>query len=80
MKKKLKTMIIISMIITLILGGLIFVNDAFLPASILWLSLTSFEVCYYIKDTDKKKLYYGLFIFGILLIILAIWYTVKRVS
>ena len=55
MKKKLKTMIIISMIITLILGGLIFVNDAFLPASILWLSLTSFGVCYYIKDTDKKN-------------------------
>lgn len=52
----------------------IFYDKAFVPSSMLMLSLFIFSVCYYIKD-DKKNLMYILFVVGVLLIIASLIYT-----
>ena len=52
----------------------IFYNKAFVPSSMLMLSLFIFSICYYIKD-DKKNLMYILFVIGVLLIITSLIYT-----
>lgn len=45
-----------------------FMNDKFIPASMLMLSLFLFTICYKLGD-NKKKLLYILFTVGVLLII-----------
>ena len=62
-------------IVTLILA--IFYNSAFVPSSMLMLSLFIFGVCYYIKD-NKKNIMYILFVLGVLLIIGSLVYTYLR--
>ena len=52
----------------------IFYNKAFVPSSMLMLSLFIFSICYYFKD-DKKNLMYVLFVVGVLLIIASLIYT-----
>lgn len=79
-KKINKIFIILSLVVTLVCFGLIFINSAFIPATILWLSLLIFNICYYIKDNKSKILLYVLFIIGVLLIIGSLIYTVMRVS
>lgn len=78
-KKKIKLFMIVALLITLILFGLIFVDNAFVSAALLWLSLFIFSICYYIKDNDKKIPLYSLFIFGVLLIIGALVYMIMRI-
>ena len=75
-----KIIIVISLLITLLCIGLIFVNSAFIPASMLWLSLLIFSICYYIKDNEKKKNVYMLFLLGVILIVGSLIYTIMRVS
>ena len=45
-----------------------FMNDKFIPACMLMLSLFIFTICYRLDDT-KKKLLYILFSIGVLLIV-----------
>ena len=45
-----------------------FINDNFIPACMLMLSLFIFTICYRLDD-NKKKLLYILFTLGVLLII-----------
>lgn len=78
-KKKIKLFMIVALLITLVLGGLVFVNTAFIPACMLWLSLFIFSICYYIKDNDKKIPLYSLFLIGVLLIIGALVYMIMRI-
>ena len=78
-KNKEKIVMSIILLIVLILGGLIFVNRAFISAFMLWLSLFIFSICYYNKDNRYKKLNIILYILGILLIIGAIIYMVMRI-
>lgn len=78
-KKKIKLFMIGALLITLILSGLIFVDNAFVSAAMLWLSLFIFSICYYIKDNDKKIPLYSLFIIGVLLIIGALVYMIMRI-
>lgn len=78
-KKKIKLFMIGALLITLILSGLIFVDNAFVSAAMLWLSLFIFSICYYIKDNDKKIPLYSLFMIGVLLIIGALVYMIMRI-
>ena len=52
----------------------IFYNKAFVPSSMLMLALFLFSICYYIKE-DNKKLLYFLFIVGVFLVIASLVYT-----
>ena len=70
---------IICVTITLITFILSFINSAFIPACLLWLSLFFFDICYYIKDDKKKKQEYIFFSLGVILIVLALIYTITRV-
>ena len=74
-----KIFIMISLLVTLVCFGLIFINSAFIPAAMLWLSLLIFNICYYIKDNENRVLLYILFILGVLLIISSLVYTIMRV-
>lgn len=68
--------VFIILIITLILS---IKYSAFIPSSMFMGSLLLFSISYYIMDdNDKKKILYGLFILGVLLIIGALGYTVMR--
>lgn len=79
-KKIVKIFMIISLLVSLLLLGLIFVNSAFISAFMLWLSLFIFGICYYIKDDKRKVLLYGLFMIGVMLIIGALGYMVIRIK
>lgn len=70
---------IICLAITLITLILSFINSAFIPACMLWLSLLFFDICYYIKDEQNKKQEYIFFSLGVILIVVALIYTVTRV-
>lgn len=57
----------------------VFYSRAFVPSSMLMSALFVFSVCYYVKD-EKKNLMYGLFIFGVLLVIASLVYTYLRLG
>lgn len=74
-KKLIKYFSGFSLVVTIgsILAAILY-DKAFVPSSMLMLSLFIFSVCYYIKD-DKKNLMYVLFVVGVLLIIASLIYT-----
>lgn len=77
-KKNIKlfgVLVLFVVIATLLLS--VFYDTAFIPSCILMSSLFLFVVCYIIKD-DKRSVMYILFIIGVLLIFIALGYTIKR--
>lgn len=68
-------LVLFVVIATLLLS--VFYDTAFIPSCILMSSLFLFVVCYIIKD-DKRSVMYILFIIGVLLIFIALGYTIKR--
>ena len=52
-------------------------NPIFIPAFLITISLELFCIAYYyLEDKNKQNLVYGLFIFGVGLVIAAIIYTI----
>ena len=62
-------------IATLLLS--IFYDTAFIPSCILMFSLFLFVVCYIVKDNNRGIMYL-LFVIGVILIFVALGYTLKR--
>ena len=79
-KKIIRVIIGMIFLIALVLFGLIFVDSAFISAFMLWLSLFVFSICFYLKDSNKKKTIIFLYVVGILLIIGAIVYMIVRLT
>lgn len=80
-KKNNKLIYIVPLVIVFVTFGLSFYNQAFIPSFLLMLSLFLFSICFYIREMeDKKKVMYGLFIIGVLLIIGSLVYTYIRLS
>ena len=80
-KKNNKLIYIVPLVIVFVTLGLSFYNQAFIPSFLLMLSLFLFSICFYIREMeDKKKVMYGLFIIGVLLIIGSLVYTYIRLS
>lgn len=78
MKKNIKifgVLVLFIVITTLLLS--IFYDTAFIPSCILMSSLFLFIICYIIKD-DKRSIMYLLFIIGVILIFISLWYTIMR--
>ncbi len=78
MKKNIKifgVLVLFVVIATLLLS--IFYDTAFIPSCILMSSLFLFIICYIIKD-DKRGIMYLLFIIGVILIFISLWYTIMR--
>ncbi len=78
MKKNIKifgVLVLFIVITTLLLS--IFYDTAFIPSCILMSSLFLFIICYNIKD-DKRSIMYLLFIIGVILIFISLWYTIMR--
>lgn len=67
---------IVSLIVLFLLYAVIR-NSIFIPAFLITVSLLLFCIAYcYINDKKKKSLVYGLFEFGVFLVIVAIVYTI----
>ena len=80
-KKNNKLIYIVPLVVALATLGLSFYNQAFIPSFLLMFALFLFSICFYIREMeDKKKIMYGLFILGILLIIGSLVYTYIRLS
>ena len=69
---------IVSFFAFLVTFILSFMNNSFIPACMLMLSLFIFTICYKLGD-NKKILLYILFIVGVLLIIGSLVYTFMRI-
>ena len=55
-------------------------NAIFVPALLITIGLELFCIAYYfIDDKSKKKIVYGLFIFGVALVLFAVIYTIVKV-
>ena len=67
---------LLAFIVTLILS---FMNSAFIPSCMLMLSLLLFSICYKLKDNDKKKIMYILYVCGVMLIVGSLIYTFMRI-
>ena len=77
-KKNIKlfgVLVLLVVIVTLLLS--IFYDTAFIPSCILMSSLFIFVICYLIKD-NKRNVMYILFILGVVLIFISLWYTIMR--
>ena len=82
-KKFQKIMMHVSLVIGLIflvLLTLSLVNHLFVPSAIICFSLFLFSICFcYYEDKDKKKLVYGLFAIGVLLVLIEVIYTIVNI-
>ena len=55
-------------------------NSIFIPALLITIGLELFTISYYFMDNkDKKGLVYNLFVLGIILVIIAIVYTILKI-
>lgn len=64
-------------IIAILLFVSVLKNPIFIPALLITIALELFCIAYYyLEDKDKKKLVYGLFIVGVILVFVAIIYTI----
>lgn len=78
-KESVNLFVVVSILAFLVTLVLSFMNNAFIPSCMLMLSLFLFSICYVIKDNDKKKIMYVLYVFGVLLIIGSLIYTFTRI-
>lgn len=70
------TCFVVGLIVVLLFFSVI-KNTIFIPALLITIGLELFCISYYyLDDNDKKSLVYGLFIFGVGLVIAAIIYTI----
>lgn len=68
-------------VIVVLLFVSMFKSTNFIPAFLISLALELFCIFYYyIEDETKKKLVYGLFITGVILIVIALVYTIVNIS
>lgn len=78
-----KTEFIVSLvigIIFLIMLGCAVCNKAFIPITLVILSMFLFSICYYyIDDKSKKNVVYVLFTIGALLIVVEVIYTLRNI-
>ena len=66
-------------IIILLLVFAVIKNAIFIPALLITIGLELFCISYYfIDDKEKKSLVYGLFEFGVFLVVVAIIYTIVK--
>ena len=66
-------------IIILLLVFAVIKNSIFIPALLITVGLELFCISsYYIDDKEKKSLVYGLFEFGVFLVVIAIIYTIVK--
>lgn len=72
------TCLIVGLIIIFLLFAVI-KNSVFVPAFLITIGLELFCISYYYMDNKKKKnLVYGLFSIGVLLVIIAVIYTIIK--
>lgn len=70
------TCVVVGVIIALLLFAVI-KNPIFIPAFLITVGLELFCVAYYyMEDKNKQSLVYGLFIGGVLLVVIALIYTI----
>ena len=80
MKKSVKIFCVVVALIVLILGILAINNLIFFPATMLMGSLLLFSIAYGIEKTKYKLLFYGLYIIGIIMIGIALFYMFFRLQ
>lgn len=80
MKKNIKIFCGIILLIVIILGILAINNLIFFPATMLMSALLLFSIAYGIRELKYKLLFYGLYVIGILLIGIAIFYMIFRMQ
>lgn len=70
------TCIVIGILIILLFFAVL-KNSIFIPALLITIGLELFCIAYYfLEDREKKNVVYGLFIMGVILIIVALIYTI----
>ena len=70
------TCVVIGILIVLLLFAVL-KNSIFIPAFLITVGLELFCVAYYfLEDKEKKNIVYGLFVMGVVLIIVALMYTI----
>ena len=78
-KESMNLFVFVSLLAFVVTFVLSFMNSAFVPSCMLMLSLFLFSICYTIKEDDKKKVMYILYVAGVLLIIGSLVYTFMRI-
>ncbi len=80
MNKSVKIFCGVLSLIVIVLAILAINNLIFFPAMMLMLSLLLFSISYGIKEMKYKFLFYGLYVIGVLLIGIALFYMFFRMQ